>query len=61
VDAVYSVDKNIAAVLESGVGEYFELGFRSEDRRVRVYLVKSTPAVGGVFEQPGSRLVQTIP
>jgi hypothetical protein len=43
VDNHYPVDKNKTTLLESGLGEYFKLGFKSDDQQVRVYLVNDNP------------------
>jgi hypothetical protein len=40
VDDRYPVSSSISAMLEAGLGAYFEPAFQSEDHRVRVYLVK---------------------
>jgi 4-amino-4-deoxy-L-arabinose transferase-like glycosyltransferase len=48
VDDQYPIDKNITDLLGSGVGQYFELGFVSKDKQVRVYRVKDkVNACGG--------------
>ena len=61
VDDLYPVNKNVAVLLESGLGQYFELGFKSKDRQVRVYLVKDKAATRGTIEEAGSAIVQQVP
>ena len=50
VDDHYPINKNIATLLESGLGQYFELGFKSKDRQVRVYLVKDKVEISQAME-----------
>jgi len=61
VDARYPVDKNITDLFETGLGQYFELGFKSQDRQVRVYLVKDSAATGGVIEAASRTIVPQNP
>jgi hypothetical protein len=45
VNTSFSADRNILAWLESGLGRYFDLGFTSADKKVRVFLVRDSAAI----------------
>ncbi len=58
VDDRYPVSPSIAALLEAGSGTYFKHGYESEDKKVRIYLVKEKADNPGAFDPTGSEHTQ---
>jgi hypothetical protein len=55
VDDRYQVNKDISALLESGLGQYFNIGFTSQDGFVRVFLVRDHLAIRQAMQIQGFR------
>jgi hypothetical protein len=55
VDDCYQVNKDISALLESGLGQYFNIGFTSQDGFVRVFLVRDHLAIRQAMQIQGFR------
>ena len=53
VDDRYQINKDISALLESGLGQYFDIGFTSQDGFVRVFLVRDHLAIRQAMQIQG--------